>query len=156
MSKKGKIVLISIIILILLFGIFIYIKSINKEGNIKIIATKTIQQENELSKDIKYTIRIKNYKIVDIEKEIIFSSKEQAEQEFNRYQIINKSENKNLGVKVKNKKLILTMTEKQFIEDVQYKQEGNVTISAATGERKQVIEQNELVNFLKKEGYNVK
>lgn len=160
MKKKinKKIILVIILLLILIpIGYFIVdlLKSNDEYKNIKIIAIKKIT-ENEQTQKITYTIKIKDYNIESTTKEIKFETKEQAQLEYERYQIINEYENKGWNLQIKNKKITLIMTEEQFKEDIEYDKQNSITYMNTGGEQKEIISQEELTQTLTEQGYTIK
>ena len=99
---------------------------------------------------------MKDYEVLNIQKEITFDTEEQAQLEYERYQIINKYERKNLNVQIKKKKLTILMTEDQFREDVEYDESKNIRLIDSTGEQKEIMDQEEIINALVKQGYTIK
>lgn len=156
MSKKKLIVLIGVIIFVTAITTFMIgtIKSINKEENCVIVATK--DDEENFQNEIKYKIKIKNYDIESVQKEITFDTEEQAQLEYQRYEIINEFERKNLNVQIKKKKLTIQMTEEQFKEDIEYDEQKNITYINSEGEQKEIMNQEEIINALVKQGYTIK
>lgn len=159
MKKKinKKRILIILLLLILIFvGYFIFnaLKN-NNEANTKIIAIKEIT-EDEQTKEIKYTIKIKDYLIETATKEIKFETEEQAQLEYERYQIINAFENKGWNLQIKNKKITIVMTEERFKEDIEYDKQNSTTYINATGEQKEIINKDEIINLLNNQDYTIK
>lgn len=150
-----NIVLIILLIIIIVASSFIYSIFRNTNKNNKITAIKTISEDGQ-NKTIEYTIKIKDYEIINIEKGISFDTKEEAQFEYGKYQIINKFERKEIQAQVKKKKVILTMTEEQFKEDIQYEKEYKVMITTKEGEKKEVLDQSFLIKFLREQGYEIK
>lgn len=159
MHKKFKIkkIMLAILMVLILIAISIIIL-INREnkGNTTIIATKSVSDESKAEKEIKYEIKINDYTIENIEKELTFETKEKAQLEYDKYQIINKYERKNLNVQIKKKKLTILMTEDQFREDVEYDESKNIRLIDSTGEQKEIMDQEEIINALIKQGYTIK
>ena len=159
-TRKKKIIITMIILLLIIIaigavGIISYFKTIDKTKNTKIIASKTVTEYDQ-TKEIKYNIKIKDYEIVNVEKEVQFSTKEEAQQEYERYQIINEYEKRNIQVKLKKKKVIITMTEQEFKEDIQYNKEYKIMLTTDTGEQREILDQDFLINFLQEQGYTIK
>ena len=153
-SKVKKIVWVILIVLIVIFSLILTIRK--KDENKTIIATKTISYANESEENTKYKIKIKDYDIENIQKEITFDTEEQAQLEYERYQIINKYERKNLNVQINKKKLTILMTEDQFKEDIEYNEQKNITYINSEGEQKEIINQEEIINALIEQGYTIK
>lgn len=151
---------IKIIILIILLAVLMMatcsIYSLFKDElkNNTITAIKEVI-ENEQKEKIKYTIKIKNYEIESATKELIFETEEEAQVEYNRYEIINKYERREIGLELKNKKLILTMPESQLLQDIEYMQD-KITIIIKNEEEKEILDQEVLKKCLKEQGYEVK
>lgn len=143
-----------IFILVIALIIAMLIKSIlkNETKNNKIVATKI---ENEQNIKIKYTIKINDYEIESAIKEIKFETKQEAEAEYNRYKIINKYERREIGLQLKNKKLVLTMPENQLLQDIEYNKEKIITLTD-DGREIETINQNELKQCLINKGYIIK
>ena len=160
MHKKLKMKEIVLVVLftIILIGTLLLILEIKKDDkkNTTILADKIIYAENEVDEKVKYKIQIKNYDIESIQKEITFDTEEQAQLEYERYQIINKYERKNLNVQVKNKKLTILMTEEQFKEDIEYDEQKNIMYINTAGEQKEIMSKEEIINALVKQGYTIK
>lgn len=159
MHKKFKIKKIMLVILMVLILIAIsIIILINREnkGNTTIIATKSVSDESKAEKEIKYEIKINDYTIENIEKELTFETKEKAQLEYDKYQIINEFERKNLNVQIKKKKLTIIMTEEQFKEDIEYDEQKNITYINPAGEQKEIMSKEEIINALTKQGYVIK
>ena len=161
MNKKVKkktviMLLIVLIILIIVVNMYLILRNNNKDKSSTIIATKIITGEDENVKRIKYKIEIQNYNIENVEKEITFETKEQAQLEYERYKTINEYERKNLNVQVKNKKLTILMTEEQFKEDIEYDEESNITMVSESGQIKKIINQSKVINILNEQGYTIK
>ena len=159
MHKKLKIkkIILAILIVLILIAISIIIL-INRDnnGNTTIIATKSISDESKAEKEMKYEIKINDYTIESIEKELTFETKEKAQLEYDKYQIINEYERKDINVQIKKKKLLMLMTEDQFKEDIGYDEENNITSMTQTGEQKEIMDQEEIINDLVKQGYTIK
>ena len=153
-SKVKKMVWVILIVLIVIFSLILTIRK--KDENKTIIATKTIPYANESEENTKYKIKIKDYDIENIQKEITFDTEDQAQLEYERYQIINKYERKNLNVQIKKKKLTILMTEDQFKEDIEYDEQKNITYINSEGEQKEIINQEEIINALIEQGYTIK
>lgn len=161
-EKKPKVkrIIKSIFLIILLFIIavvsyYIYLTSQERKGNNTIIAIKEIT-ENEQTQKITYTIKIKDYNIESAIKEIRFEDKEQAQLEYNKYEIINKYERREIGLELKGKKLTLTMPENQLLQDIEYNTRIIKTMTFENGEKIEVIDQQELNDSLKNQGYTIK
>lgn len=156
-SKKKIIVLIVLVILILTITYFIFdiLKKNTKQEDIKIVATKIVE-ENRQKEITTYTIKIKDYNIESIIKEIIFETEEKAKSEYNKYEIINEYEQREIGLELNKKKLILTMPEKQFKYDIEYKEEYSTTIMTQLGEQKEIINQEKVKELLLQQGYEIK
>lgn len=158
-GKKKKIIIAIILLVIILAaaiaGTIYYLRYVDHTKNTKIVATKTVT-ENEQTKEIKYTIKVKNYEIVNVEKEIAFNSKEEAQEEYDRYQTINQNERRGIQAELKKKKVIITMTEEEFKEDIGYEKEYKIRITTETGEEKDIIDQGFLVLQLQDQGYTIK
>lgn len=159
MHKKFKIkkIMLAILMVLILIAISIIIL-INREnkGNTTIIATKSVSDESKAEKEIKYEIKINDYTIENIEKELTFETKEKAQLEYEKYQIINEFERKNLNVQIKKKKLTIIMTEEQFKEDIEYDEQKNITYINPAGEQKEIMSKEEIINALTKQGYVIK
>lgn len=153
-SKVKKMVWAILIVLIVILSLILIIRE--KDENKAIIATKTFSNTNELGEKTKYKIKIKNYDIERVQKEITFDTEEQAQLEYQRYEIINKYERKNLNVQIKKKKLTIQMTEEQFKEDIEYDEQKNITYINSEGEQKEIMNQEEIINALAKQGYTIK
>lgn len=154
-NRTIKTILLIILLIIIIVGaglIYSIFKNTNK--NNKITAIKTISEDGQ-NKTIEYTIKIKDYEIINIEKEISFETNEEAQFEYEKYQMINKFERKEIQAQVKKKKVIITMTEGEFKEDIQYEKEYKVMITTKTGEQKEVLDQSFLIKFLRDQGYSV-
>lgn len=156
--KKNKtlkiLILILAITIVIITSIFIYLMLFtNKTKNNTITAIKTITTEYGQNQEVKYTIEIKNYKIESVVKEITFQTKEEANLEYNRYQIINEYEVREIGLELNNKKLILTMPDKQFKLDINYKNRSNLIYE---GEEDEQINQEELKQCLIEQDYQIK
>ena len=152
-KKKTKTIALVILISIALISIcLLIIKNKDDEKNIKIVATKSSTDGSEL----KYKIQIKNYDIENIEKEITFKDEEQAQSEYARYNIINAFGGENLNVQIRKEKLIILMTEEQFKEDIEYDEQKNITHINSSGEQKEIMSQEEIINALVKQGYTIK
>ena len=159
-AKSKKKIIIAIILLVIILAVAIagriyYLKYVDHTKNTKIIATKTVT-ENEQTKEIKYTVKIKDYDIINVEKEIEFNSKEEAQEEYDRYQIINKYEKRGIQAELKKKKIIITMTEEEFKEDIGYEKEYKIRITTEKGEEKDILDQGFLVLHLQEQGYTIK
>lgn len=157
-SKKNKALkilsLILAIIIVIITSIFIYsMLFTNKTKNNTITAVKTITTEYGQNQEVKYTIKIKDYKLESAVKEITFQTEEEANLEYNRYQIINEYEVREIGLELNNKKLILTMPEKQFKLDINYKNRSNLIYE---GEEDEQINQEELKQCLIDQDYQIK
>lgn len=153
-SKVKKMVWAILIVLIVILSLILIIRE--KDENKAIIATKTFSNTNELGEKTKYKIKIKNYDIESVQKEITFDTEEQAQCEYQRYEIINEFERKNLNVQIKKKKLTIQMTEEQFKEDIEYDEQKNITYINSEGEQKEIMNQEEIINALAKKGYTIK
>lgn len=155
--NKKRILVIILLLILIPIGYFIVdlLKSNDEYKNIKIIAIKKIT-ENEQTQKITYTIKIKDYNIESTTKEIKFETKEQAQLEYERYQIINEYENKGWNLQIKNKKITLIMTEEQFKEDIEYDKQNSITYMNTGGEQKEIISQEELTQTLTEQGYTIK
>ena len=160
MHKKLKMKEIVLVVLftIILIGTLLLILEIKKDDkkNTTILADKIIYAENEVDEKVKYKIQIKNYDIESIQKERTFDTEEQAQLEYERYQIINKYERKNLNVQIKKEKLTILMTEEQFKEDIEYDERKNITYINTAGEQKEIMSKEEIINALVKQGYTIK
>lgn len=157
MNKKRLIILIVVVILITAIATLMIgtIKNISKEEkSCVIVATK--KDEENFQNELKYKIQIKNYDIENIEKEITFKDEEQAQSEYARYNIINAFGGENLNVQIKKEKLIILMTEEQFKEDIEYDEQKNITHINSSGEQKEIMSQEEIINALIKQGYTIK
>lgn len=156
MKRKKILIKLSIILLIILLilGIAIYcLHNFKKNQSELIRAIKNIENEK---KEVCYTLEIKDYAMLNIQKEITFDTEEQAQLEYERYQIINKYERKNLNVQIKKKKLTILMTEDQFREDIEYDESKNIRLIDSTGEQKEIMDQEEIINVLIEQGYTIK
>ena len=155
-KKKMLIILLTVIIIILAIGVALYyVNKTNKDEKELIKATKNIENEYE-KKEVCYEIEMKDYEVLNIQKEITFDTKEQAQLEYERYQIINKYERKNLNVQIKKEKLTIIMTEEQFKEDIEYDERKNITYINTAGEQKEIMSKEEMINALIKQGYTIK
>lgn len=155
-KKKMLIILLTVIIIILAIGVALYyVNKTDRDEKELIKATKNIENEYE-KKEVCYGIEMKDYEVLNIQKEITFDTEEQAQLEYERYQIINKYERKNLNVQIKKKKLTILMTEDQFREDVEYDESKNIRLIDSTGEQKEIMDQEEIINALVKQGYTIK
>lgn len=159
-KPKAKRIIKSIFLIILLFIIAvvsysIYLTYQRRQGNNTIIAIKEII-EDEQTKEIKYTIKIKDYLIENAIKEIKFETEEQAQLEYERYEIINKYERRKIGLELKRKKLTLTMSETQLLQDIEYNTRIIKTMTFENGEKIEIIDQQELKDCLKNQGYTIK
>ena len=153
MKKKLIIFVIGIIILIIsAIAVVLLTKS---NDNITITATKTVLQEDGKSTVTKYTINIKNY-VATIQKVIKFPTKEEAKASYKRHELINEAEAKNYILKLKGKKLIVTIPEESFKADIEYDMQKDVTIIMKDGEHKEVINQSAVIEALQNQGYEVK
>jgi hypothetical protein len=156
--KSRKKIILVIIFTIILISVTLLILEIKKDNNktTTILANKIIYNNDEINEKIKYKIKIKNYDIESVQKEITFDTEEQAQQEYERYEIINEYERKNLNVQIKKKKLTIQMTEEQFKEDIEYDEKKNITYISSEGEQKEIMSQGEIINALVKQGYTIK
>lgn len=159
MKKKGKriILLIILVILMLIIAYFAFdiLKNNSKQEDTKIVATKIVE-ENKQKEITTYIIKIKDYNIESIIKEIIFETEEEAKLEYNKYETINKYEQRGIGLELKKEKLILTMPEKQFKYDIEYKEEYSTTVITQLGEQKEIINQEKVKELLLQQGYEIK
>lgn len=154
-NKKRILILIMLLILILVgYFIFDLLKSNDEYKNTKIIAIKEIT-ENAQTQKITYTIKIKDYLIETATKEIKFETKEQAQLEYNRYEIINKYERREIGLELKGKKLTLTMPETQLLQDIEFNTKRKIIVTES-GEEIEFIDQQDLKDCLKNQGYTIK
>lgn len=151
-----KVILIVLGIVLLLTIIFVInlFKPSSSEQN-TIIATK-VEEYNGNNIEIKYEITIKNYDLQSAIKTIEFYFEDTAQMEYEYYEFINKYERRNIGLELKGKKLILTMPEEQFKEDIGYDDINNTNFTSAEGEQKEIINQNALKDALRKQGYTIK
>lgn len=159
-NPKAKRIIKSIFLIILLFIIavvsyYIYLTSQERTGNNTIIAIKEITEDKQ-TKEIKYTIKIKDYLIETAIKEIKFETEEQAQLEYNRYETINKYERREIGLELKRKKLTLTMPETQLLQDIEYNTRIIKTMTFENGEKIEIIDQQELKDCLKNQDYTIK
>lgn len=158
MNKKKKIIITIILILILIsIGVFV-LNILENDTNLQdtIIATKTISEENQAKQDIKYIIKMKDYNLEDITKEITFETEQEAKAEYERYKIINKYEKREIGLELQKKKLILTLPEEQLKQELEYEEYKNITMIISSDERKEVINQEYLKELLQDQGYTIK
>lgn len=158
-EKKPKkiikaIFLITILFILAVVSYSIYLTSQERKGNNTIIAIKEIT-ENEQTQKITYTIKIKDYNIESAIKEIKFETEEQAQAEYYKYEILNKYERREIGEELKGKKLILTMPENQLLQDIECNTNRKLIITES-GEEVEIIDQQELKDSLKKQGYTIK
>jgi len=156
--KKNKLLkillLILIIIILLITSNFIYsMLFINKIKNNKIVAVKTITTEYGQNQEVKYIIEIKDYGIEKILKEIKFQTEDEARLEYNRYEIINRCEKREIGIELNKKKLILTMPQEQFELDINYRGRRDMTYEGEINKR---ITQETLKQYLTDQGYEIK
>lgn len=153
--NKKRILIIILLLILILVGYFIFnaLRN-NSEANTKIIAIKEIT-ENERTQKITYTIKIKDYLIETATKEIKFKTKEQAQLEYNRYEIINKYERREIGLELKGKKLTLTMPETQLLQDIEFNTKRKIIVTE-NGEEIEFIDQQDLKDCLKNQGYTIK
>lgn len=152
--NKKRILVIILLLILIFVGYFIFnaLKN-NSEANTKIIARKTLIEDKQ---DLIYTIKIKDYNIESATKEIKFETEEQAQLEYERYQIINKYENKGWNLQIKNKKVTIFMTGEQFKDDIEYDKRNSITYINAGGEQKEMISQDEIIKALEEQGYTIK
>lgn len=155
-SKKIVILIIAIILIIVGVFTFFILNNIEKNKNTKIIATKVLITEYGQEQQIKYTIKIKDYDMQSAVKEITFKTEQEAKLEYDRYEIINKYEKREIGLELKKEKLILTMPEEQFLIDIEYDTENDTAIISQVGKDKTIINQEELKKCLINQGYEVK
>lgn len=154
-NKLFKII-IAIVIILAIMAIINLVYSIivgYRMTNKTIVATKSITTEFGTKQEIKYEIKIKNYEIQNILKEITFETEEEAKLEYSRYEIINKYELREIGVELKKKKLIFAMPEKQFKLDINYKDCNNIIDESEEETR---INEEELIKCLTNQGYEIK
>lgn len=160
-NKKTKKILsriIFIIIGIILLLTILFVINLSRPSSFEentIVATK-VEQYNGRDKKIKYEIKIKDYDLQSIIKTIEFDLEDTAQMEYEYYEFINKYERRNIGLELKGKKLILTMPEEQFKEDIGYDDIDNTNFTTAKGERKEIINQDALKETLRKQGYTIK
>lgn len=155
-KRKLIIVLITILIIMALLAlayIFIF-RNLKSDENI-VTAFKTITEEDEEQK-IEYTIEIDGYTIKNIQKEIKYGSKEKAESEYNRYEIINNYENKGMEIKLKNKTLTLILTEEVFLDEIGYTKKDNIKLISNGGDVEKVIDKQRVIELLEEQGYTIK
>lgn len=153
--KRIKRIILLIILLFILILSAYAIYSIFKDElkNNTIIAIKeTIEDEQQ--QEIKYIIKIKNYEIESAIKEITFKSKQEAQSEYNRYEIINEYEERKLGLNQKGKKLKLLMPENELLQDIECSQD-KIIVVTKNGEEKEIINQEELKKCLIEQGYKI-
>ena len=72
------------------------------------------------------------------------------------YETINSCENKGFELELKGKKLIITMPEKTFKEDIQYNVQRDMTLITKDGEQKKVIDIEAVKEALENQGYTIK
>ena len=120
-----------------------------------VIAVKKVT-EFEQTKEVKYKLNIENYDIASVQKEIKFSSKEEAEQESKVYETINEYEARGIGIEIKNKILKLEMPINYFEEEIGYNEKNNIKFQTQEGEKKEIIDILEVVDLLKEQGYTIK
>ena len=59
-------------------------------------------------------------------------------------------------MQIKKKKLTILMTEDQFREDIEYDESKNIRLIDSTGEQKEIMDQEEIINALIEQGYTIK
>lgn len=151
-KRSALVIFLFILIAFVVFSIYCTFRDVKKFNTIK--ATK-ILTENGQEQKIKYTIKIKNYEIQSAIKEFTFKTKEEAQAQYNRYEIINAYERREIGLELKGKKLILTMPIKQLIQDIEWN-ENKIIIQTKNGQEKETIDQIELKKCLIDQGYEIK
>lgn len=151
---KRSILLIFLFLIIAFITLSVYFTFKDVKKTNSITATKIVT-ENEQEQKIKYTIKIKNYEIQSAIKELTFKTKEEAQQEYNRYEIINAYERREIGLELKGKKLILTMPIKQLTQDIEWN-ENKIIIQTKNGQEIETIDQIELKKCLIDQGYEIK
>lgn len=156
-TNRKRIIVLIIVIVLILIGYFVFdlLKNNDKEKNVKIIATKIVT-EDEQEENITYTIEIEDNLIQVIEKTIEYETEQKAKLEYNRYETINEYELRGLQLELKNKKLIIIMTENQFFQDIEYNEEDNIILISKDGEQKEIINQEKVKELLQKQEYIVK
>ena len=152
---KKSILLLFLLFLIIFIIFFIYCGFIDIEKDNTIIATKVLVTENGQEQKIKYTIKIRNYEIESAIKEIQYEEKIIAKVEYERYETINIAERKGIDLKIKGKKIILNMPEKELREDLEYTKR-KLIITTKSGEEKKILEQDEIKRCLLNQGYKIK
>lgn len=158
MKKRRLIILLVLILIILAVSAFAYIffsNNLKEDEKETIIATKT-SEEDEKKTEIKYTVEIKEYKIESIKKEIVYDNREKAQIEYERIQTINDHEQKNIKAEVKNKKLMVTIPEDVFLEEIEYDEKDNITMISSSGEPIQIVDQDAILQALQQQGYSIK
>lgn len=154
-DKKRLIILIVLIIILVIIARFIYSLSNNEEEENTITAIKVIFEGNEQNLDIKCIIKIKDYNIERAIKEITFENEQEAELKYRVYQTVNEYERKGLELELKKKQIIITMTEEQLLQELEYKKQKTI-MKTENGEEKEIIDQNELKQCLINKGYIIK
>ena len=154
-DKKRLIILIVLMIILVIIARSIYSLSNNEEEENTITAIKVIFEENEQNLDIKCIIKIKDYNIERAIKEITFENEQEAELKYRVYQTVNEYERKGLELELKKKQIIITMTEEQLLQELEYKKQKTIT-KTENGEEKEIIDQNELKQCLINKGYIIK
>lgn len=154
-DKKRLIILIVLIIILVIIARFIYSLSNNEEEENTITAIKVIFEENEQNLDIKCIIKIKDYNIERAIKEITFENEQEAELKYRVYQTVNEYERKGLELELKKKQIIITMTEEQLLQELEYEKKKTI-LKTENGEEKEIIDQNELKQCLINKGYIIK
>lgn len=154
-DKKRLIILIVLMIILVIIARSIYSLSNNEEEENTITAIKVIFEENEQNLDIKCIIKIKDYNIERAIKEITFENEQEAELKYRVYQTVNEYERKGLELELKKKQIIITMTEEQLLQELEYKKQKTI-MKTENGEEKEIIDQNELKQCLINKGYIIK
>lgn len=154
-NKKRMIILI-VLAIILLLSIVLVTSLFNGNFKKNTIKAVKIEKNNGIERTIKYEIKINDFDIYEVKKIIKLNSKDNAQTEYERYEFINKYERRNIGLELKEKKLILTMPVDQLKEDIGYDNKNNIIYVSRENEQKEVINQDAIKDALQSQGYTIK
>ena len=153
--KKIIFVIVLILILLIISGYFIFFKSKNTDESNIIIATK-IEENMGQNIEIKYKIEIDNYDLSVIEKTLIFETEAEAKAQYKIYEITNENQRKGMELKQDKKKLTIIMPVELFKEEINYQDKNTINYKNENGEPGKIISQNELIETLTSQGYEIK